>query len=104
MAIDRKARKPSLEGLTVRFVRFSAEGLKQDVEEHSIEGVTAKVTNCSKSVADAFRYRGKIGMTVALDALRSCIRLQRCAKEELLKCAAACRISTVFAPYVEALT
>jgi predicted transcriptional regulator of viral defense system len=103
MAIDRKARKPSLEGLPVRFVRFSAEALKQDVEEHSIEGVAVKVTNCSKSVADAFRYRHKIGMTVAIDSLRACMRQERCAKAELLKCAAACRISTVLAPYVEAL-
>jgi predicted transcriptional regulator of viral defense system len=104
MAIDRKARRPSVEELPVRFVRFSAEGLKQGVEEHPIEGVAVKVTTCTKSVADAFRYRRKIGMDVALGALRACIREHRCPKAELLKCAAACRISTVIAPYVEALT
>jgi predicted transcriptional regulator of viral defense system len=104
MAIDRKARRPNMEELPVRFVRFSAEGLKQSVEEHSIEGVTVKVTSCTKSVADAFRYRRKIGMDVALGALRTCIRQHRCPKDELLKCAAACRISTVIHPYLEALT
>jgi predicted transcriptional regulator of viral defense system len=104
MAIDRKARRPIIEELPVRFVRFSAEGLMQGVEEHSIEGVVVKVTTCSKSVADAFRYRRKIGTSVALEALRACIRKRRCPKSELLKCAAACRISTVIAPYVEALT
>jgi len=49
-------------------------------------------------------YRRKIGMEVAVGALRACIREHRCPKAELLKCAAACRISTVIAPYVEALT
>ncbi len=98
MAIDRKARKPSLEGLAMRFVRFSAEGLKQGVEEHSIEGVPVKVTTCSKTVADCFKYRHKIGMDVALEALRQCIRQRRCAKAELLRCAEVCRISTVIHP------
>lgn len=104
IAIDRKARRPNIEELPVRFVRFSADGLRQGVEEHSIEGVVVKVTTCSKSVADAFRYRRKIGTNVALEALRACIRKSRCPKAELLKCAATCRISTVIAPYVEALT
>ena len=103
MAIDRKARRPSVEELPVRFVRFSAEGLKESVEEHRIEGVTVKVTACTKSVADAFRYRRKIGLDVALEALRACIRQKRCPKAELMKCASAWRISTVIAPYVEAL-
>lgn len=104
MAIDRKARKPSVEELPVRLVRFSAEGLRRGVENHVIEGVPVKVTTCSKTVADAFRYRRKIGMNVALDALRACIRQRRCPKAELLKCASASRIGTVIAPYVEALT
>jgi len=104
IAIDRKARRPRVQELPVRFVRFSAEGLKQGVQEHSIEGVAVKVTNCAKSVADAFRYRHKIGTNVALDALRLCIRKSCCPKAELLNCAAACRIFTVIEPYVEALT
>lgn len=103
MAIDRKARKPSVEELPVRFVRFSAEGLKQGIEEHVVEGVTIRVTNCTKSVSDCFRYRNKIGLSVALDALKECLRQRRCPEAELLKCATACRIVTVIKPYLEAL-
>jgi predicted transcriptional regulator of viral defense system len=103
MAINRKARRPTVEELPLRFVRFSAEGLKLGVDDHVIEGVPVKVTTCSKSIADAFRYRNKIGLSVALDALKECLRQRRCPKADLLKCAKECRISTVIAPYVEAL-
>lgn len=104
LAIDRKARRPTAEGLPVRFVRFSKEGLERGVEKHQIEGVTVPVTSCCRSVADAFRYRNKIGTGLALDALRACMQEHRCPKEDLLRCATNFRIGTVIAPYVEALT
>ncbi|MHC1767344.1 MAG: type IV toxin-antitoxin system AbiEi family antitoxin domain-containing protein [Verrucomicrobiia bacterium] len=104
LAIDRKARRPTAEELPVRFVRFSKEGMEYAVENHLIEGVTVRITSCCRTIADIFRYRNKIGMDVALDGLRACIRQHRCQKADLMKCAAACRISTVIAPYVEALT
>lgn len=104
LAIDRKARKPTIEELPIRFVRFSGTRLHEGTERHVIEGVPVRVTTCSKTVADCFRYRNKIGFDVALEALRQCVRQRRCPKAELLKCAAACRISTVIHPYLEALT
>lgn len=84
LAIDRKARRPAAEGLAVRFVRSSGEGMEQSVEVHRIGGVTVRMTTCCRIVADAFRYRNKIGLDVSLDALRACLRQCRCRKEELL--------------------
>ena len=104
LAIDRKARKPTIEELPIRFVRFSGARLREGTEQHVVEGVPVRVTTCSKTVADCFKYRNKIGFDVALEALRQCIRRRRCSKAELLKCATACRISTVIHPYLEALT
>jgi predicted transcriptional regulator of viral defense system len=103
LAIDRKARRPTADELAIRFVRFSKQGMEEGIEKHRIEGVTVPITSCCRTVADAFRYRNKIGLNLAIDALRACIRQHRCLKEDLLKCAAACRISTVITPYVEAL-
>ena len=103
LAIDRKARRPSVEELPLRFVRFSKEGMEYGVVEHQIEGVKVRITSCCRTITDAFRYRNKIGMDVALDALRAFIRQHRCPKAELLRCAKACRISTVIHPYLEAL-
>ena len=104
LAIDRKARRPTIEELPIRFVRFSGARLREGTEQHVVEGVPVRVTTCSKTVADCFKYRNKIGFDVALEALRQCIRRRRCSKAELLKCATACRISTVIHPYLEALT
>ena len=103
LAIDRKAHKPVIEELAMRFVRFSSNRLHEGTEQHVIEGVPVRVTTCSKTVADCFKYRKKIGLDVALDALRQCLRERRCPKAELLKCAAACRIGSVIRPYVDAL-
>ena len=103
LAIGRKARKPVVSELPIRFVRFPATGLQKFTEQHVIEWVPVRVTTCAKTITDCFRYRNKIGMDVALEALRQCLRQRRCSKAELLKCAVACRISTVVRPHLEAL-
>jgi predicted transcriptional regulator of viral defense system len=104
LAIDRKARKPTLDGPPIRFVRFSGAALREGVEEHKVEGVPVRVTTCSKTVADCFKYRRKIGHDVALEALRQCVRKHRCPKAELLRCAKVCKVTTIIRPYLEALT
>jgi len=104
LAIDRKARRPTIEGLRLRIVRFSDVSLKTGVERHVIEGLNTPITDPVKTVVDCVRYRGKIGLDVALDALRSCLRRrQEYPVDELLRYAKLCRIESVVARYVEAL-
>ncbi len=103
VAVDRKARRPTIEGLPLRVVRFSDVSLKTGVERHTIEGVSVPVTNPVKTVVDGIRYRGKIGVDVALDALRGCLKKRKCPVEELLKYAKVCRVESVIRPYLEAL-
>lgn len=106
VAIDRKSHLPSMEDKTVRFVRFSGAALREGVDEHRIEGVSVKITSCSKSIADCFKYRrkiGKDGLTVALEALRTCLRQKRCPPDRLLKCARICRVESIIRPYLQAL-
>lgn len=102
VAIDRETHLPSLEDKTVRFVRFSGVALREGVEKHQIEGVPVNITSCSKSVADSFNYRrklGKDGLDVALAALRTCLRQRRCLPDRLLKCARICRVESIIPPY-----
>jgi predicted transcriptional regulator of viral defense system len=103
LAIDRKGHRPSVTNLPIRFVTFSSDRLREDTEQHVVEGVPIRVTTCSKTVTDCFRYRNKIGFDVALQALRACIRQNRCPKDELVKCAKLCRMTGVMRPYLEAL-
>ena len=73
------------------------------MEEHSIDGVLVRVYNPAKTVADCFKFRNKIGLDVALEALRDCRRQRRCTNGELLYYAKICRMANVMRPYMEAI-
>jgi len=103
IAIDRKARFPKESRLPMRVVRFSGEALDAGIEDHRIEGVLVKVYNPAKTVADCFKYRNKIGLDVAIEALRDCRRKRKCTIDELWRYATICRVSNVMKPYLEAV-
>jgi len=104
MAIDRKARLPKVEGVPLRLVRFSGKALTEGVEHHMIEGAEVSVYCPAKTVADCFKYRNKIGLDVALEALRECRRERRCTMDDLWRFARICRVANVMRPYMEALS
>ncbi len=104
LAIDRKAWRPTSSALPVRIFRFSGEALKQGIEEHRIEGVPVKIYNPAKTVADCFKYRNKIGLDVALEALRDCWKQRRATMDEFWQAAKICRVANVMRPYLESLT
>lgn len=103
LAIDVKARKPTLNYPPLHIVRFSGAALREGIELHAIEGVELPVTSIAKTVADCFKYRNKIGLDVALEALRVCRRERRCTIAELWQMATVCRVQNVIRPYLEAI-
>ena len=103
LALDRKARAPREGGLPLRLVRMSGKALTEGVEERLIEGVSVKVYKPAKTVADCFKYRNKIGLDVALEALRDYRQKHRNGMDELYKFAKICRVERVMRPYLEAL-
>ena len=104
VAIDVKARRPVASWPPVRIVRFSGKARAHGVETHVIEGVEVKMTSRAKTVADCFKYREKIGLDVALEALRSYLGRRGRSMDELLHAAEACRVGKVIRPYIEAMT
>jgi predicted transcriptional regulator of viral defense system len=108
VAIDRKAHRPNGsrdDHLTpLNIVRFSGEALTKGVEEYTIEGVTVKIYGPAKTVADCFKYRNKIGVDVAVEALRDCWQKRRASADELWRYAKICRVANVMRPYMEAIT
>lgn len=104
LAIGSKAWRPQVDYPKLRFVRFSARTLEAGVEEHSIEGVLVRVYNPAKTVADCFKYRNKIGLDVALEALRDCRRQRQCTHDEIWHYAKICRVANVMRPYIEAIS
>ncbi len=103
LAIDVKARKPTTDWPPLRIVRFSGRALAYGVEPHVIEGVEVSVTSKEKTVADCFKYRNKIGLDVALEALREYVRGKRRSIDALMRAADACRVTNVLRPYLEAI-
>ena len=103
LAIGEKAWRPRMEYPPLRIVRFSHTALSAGVEKHQIEGVTVHVYSPAKTVADCFKYRNKIGLDVAIEALRECWRSRRCNMDDLWHYADICRVRNVIRPYLESL-
>ena len=103
LAIENKAWQPQGTGLPLRFVRFSGEAFTGGVEMHMIEGVEVKVYGVAKTVADCFKYRHKIGLDVAIEALRDALRQRNATVDELWRFAQVCRVQNVMKPYLEAM-
>ena len=104
LAIGRKAARPQLDDLPVRVVYFSGMAFTAGVEEHLVEGVRVRVYCPAKTVADCFKYRHKVGLDVALEALREVWRARRATMDDLWRYATICRVANVMRPYLETLT
>lgn len=102
VAVARNRWRPPLAG--VRFVQYSPASLHSGIEEHTIEGVTVRVTSPARTVADCFKFRNRIGLDVAVEALRDARRRRRCSVDELMTQARVCRVQALIRPYLEALS
>lgn len=103
IALAEKARKPRMEYPPIRVVRFSGPALTDGVETHRIEGVEVRVYSLAKTIADCFKYRHKIGVDVALEALRESWQAGKITMGQIDQTARVCRVQRVMRPYLEAL-
>lgn len=103
IALNRKSRKPKIDDLPVRLVRFSGAMLTYGVDHRAIQGVPARITSPARTVVDCFRYRNKIGIDVALEALKESLRMRRTTVDAIIRAAQVCRIYSVMAPYLQAV-
>ena len=102
IALDRRAARPRARHPKTRIVRFSGKALTKGVDQHTIEGIQVRIYTPAKTVADCFKYRNKIGLDVALEALREVLRCRKCSTDELWKYAKICRVTNTMRPYMEA--
>ncbi len=103
IAIGPKDRRPKLDYPPVRVYRMSGDALTAGIEEHSIGGTTVRVFNPAKTVADCFKFRNKIGLDVALEALRETVRSRKATRDAIMDYAEIDRVSKVVRPYFEAM-
>ncbi|MCH8147777.1 MAG: AbiEi antitoxin N-terminal domain-containing protein [Planctomycetes bacterium] len=104
IAISRTARIPKVDYPAVRAVRFSDTAFKYGVEKHNVGKTEIQVYSAAKTVVDCFKYRNKIGIDVATQALRDCWQQRKATMDELWEAAKVCRMSNVMRPYMESMT
>ena len=103
LAIPPHTPPPRLEQPTLRVVRMSGPALSEGVEPIGIDGVQVPVFNANKAVADCFKFRNKIGLDVALEALRDGWAQRKLTMDALWHYAAVNRVANVMRPYLESV-
>lgn len=104
MLLPSKAWAPRRSPVTLKILRASGEALKAGVEQQLVDRVVVPITSPAKTVADCFKYRGKIGLDIAIEALRDCLTKKRATRDEIWRYAAIDRVQNVIRPYLEALS
>lgn len=101
LAIERGRRPPTVANLRLRIVRFSGSAFHEGIEVHKIEQQRVRVYSVAKTIADLFKARNRVGLDVAIEALREAWRDHRFTTPDLERAARACRVERVMRPYLE---
>jgi predicted transcriptional regulator of viral defense system len=103
VAVSKGTETPRVDYPPINVYWFSGKAFSEGVETPAIDGVTLRIYSAEKSIADAFKFRNKIGLEVALEALRSWLTRRGARVEDLLVQARHCRVERVIRPYLEAV-
>ena len=98
-----KAWAPTAAPVRLRIVRASEPSLRAGVERHTIDGVAVRITSPAKTIADCFKYRSRVGLDVAIEALRDGLRQRKATRPDLQRYAKICRVANVMRPHLETL-
>jgi predicted transcriptional regulator of viral defense system len=103
LTLPSKAWAPQVKYPRLRIIRAGGPALTALVEEWRVEGVAVKIYSPAKTVADCFKHRSKVGLDVALEALRDAFRGRKATMDKLWTAAGVCRMENVMRPYLESL-
>jgi predicted transcriptional regulator of viral defense system len=103
VAIERASRPPVLSNPPVRVVRMGSVSFKAGIEVHTVDGRKVRIYSVAKTIADLFKFRKRIGVDVAIEALRDAWQRRLVTFDEIDRYARICRVDRVMRPYVEAL-
>lgn len=103
IAMPRGSHVPKLDYPPLKMVQFTGEAYTGGVEVFARDKVTLRVYGVAKTVADCFKHRNKIGLDVALEALRDARSQKKASADDLWRFAKICRVANVMRPYLEAV-
>ena len=103
IALRKGAREPALTSPSLRIVRLSGPSLTEGIENHNVEAIPVRVYSAAKTVADCFKFRNKVGLDIAIEALKDCLRQKKASINEVYRYAKICQVGNVIRPYMEML-
>jgi predicted transcriptional regulator of viral defense system len=103
IAMPRGSHPPRIDYPPIKMVQFTGEAYSAGVEEVEREGVKLKVYGVAKTVADCFKHRNKIGLDVALQALKDARSRNKASLDEIWRYAKVCRVANLMRPYLESI-
>lgn len=103
LALEKGSAQPRLSYPPISLVRLSGPSFSEGIDEHKIEGVVVRIYNPAKTVADCFKFRNRIGLEAAIEAVRECFHERKATSDEIYHYAKICRVWNVMKPYLEAI-
>ena len=101
IAIQRGTRMPTCKGVNLQVLKLTGAAFTEGIEEHDADGVRIRVYSPAKTVVDCFKFRNRIGVDVAREALRDSLAQKKATRDEIWSIAKACRMARVMRPYLE---
>jgi len=103
LALEKGSAQPRLSYPPISVIRLSGPSFSEGIDEHTIEGVVVRIYNPAKTVADCFKFRNRIGLEAAIEAVRECLHERKATSDEIYYYAKICRVWNVMKPYLEAI-
>lgn len=103
LALPRGAEEPRLDHPPIATYRFTGEAFSEGVENHVLDNVNIRIYCPEKTLADCFKFRNKIGMDTAIEAVRLYRERREVKVNDLMRYGAICRVAKVMRPYIEAI-
>lgn len=103
VALPRGAEEPRLDHPPIKTYRFTGKAYTEGVETHELDGVIVRIFSPEKTLADCFKFRTKVGLDTAVEAVRFYRERKRVKVDDLMHYAAICRVNKIIRPYLEAL-
>ena len=103
VALPRGAQEPRLDHPPIKTYRFTGEAFTEGVETHELDGVSGRIYSPEKTLADCFKFRNKVGLDTAVEAVRFYRERRSIKVDDLMRYAGICRVKKIIRPYLEAI-
>lgn len=103
IALPQGSHAPKLHYPAIKMIQYSGDAYSEGIEVHRRDKAELRVYSAAKTIADCFKHRNKIGLDVALEALRDARKQKKATSDDLWRYAKICRVANVMRPYLEAV-